>query len=1194
MQIKRIFNPLETIFDHPNPLTHQGADDMLIKIWSAEDGRLLATLRGHSSEISDIAVNFENTMLATGSLDKMIRVWCLKTTSPICVLTGHTAMITSLSFCPYARTDHRYLVSTSNDGSICFWKYSHSRQKFDPEPIKRVERVKQSAHLLCFSFSAGGSFLAVGSSDHYVRVYRVSSEREPIKILEIQPHLDQVDSLQFSYTGLRFISGSKDGTANIWTYERSEWHNKTLRMNETLPNQQLSQINPDQVAIKLKVTMVGWSLDDQYAITAANDHSIRVWESNNGRLKYVLTEHDDEVFVIETHPTDPRIFLSGGHDGKIFLWDLSTGKQIKKFYNGITGQGYGSIFDCKWSPDGSMFACTDSHGHVSIFTYERSDDKYKKVPDEVFFHTDYRPLIRDSNHYVIDEQTQCAPHLMPPPFLVDIDGNPYPPALQRLVPGREHCKDEDQLVPIVAIQNERGVNEILVPGENNPQPSGSGHQQQNLNNSFGMNNSLYQPNDHQPQPTIDDMIALMAQEHRAMHLVNEEHGYAANSSLSNLNGQQQQARLLAGPSSSATDQSSSNRPGVRRSGDVEGIRQSTRNYQSRDQNAFNIQKRRYVDPLSEDEVNWCHRKLAKYAQLEEETYLTESKRKPQPATAALKEMSEKGRVTRRKKQITLQRRGIRENVAHNANRSLLNNTIEEEPSNQSDDSDDASFSIGANDWHSSSSSENESDSSDTDWELNRNDPRSKRSKRKMKQRLAMNQANSSESDEPVHPARSSSRLNSRENEPSTSAGVPAKPTKSTRKSNAKIKEEREQNTVPGEIYRPPEWLTEVMPKRAPYFPQVHDELIYFKKGHGLYIEAVRNTKAYPLPNKIPLLNNRNIRDEQLVKVTDISYEIKPPTISIIELVALDDAGAETDERHAITYHDMKNVIDFLVPRMFYEQALRLNWKPTDRFRSIIDNQWWFGTVKEIGDHVSGDNSYKNSNFQNIRVLWDSKDEEAMCAWDLEPCTDRFPESHAQSLSITNEERERLMYQPKPGDWPEWGRDQECERLIKGLEKIMQQAWAESFNAPVDLNEYPDYGRLIAYPIDLSTIKTRLENRFYRNIAAVKFDVGYIERNARDFNMSHSAITLNARIVNYLVGEFIEKTWLDDPTTIIQQVHQNKNMFEEPDSEDEEDYRETRRGKKSIKNKNEPYWVTECKQLLSELVKFLGFLFCNFY
>ncbi len=65
----------------------------------------------------------------------------------------------------------------------------------------------------------------------------------------------------------------------------------------------------------------------------------------------------------------------------------------------------------------------------------------------MYFHTDYRPLIRDGNDYVLDEQTQQPPHLMPPPFLVDIDGNPHPPQLQRLVPGRETTENHAQLIP---------------------------------------------------------------------------------------------------------------------------------------------------------------------------------------------------------------------------------------------------------------------------------------------------------------------------------------------------------------------------------------------------------------------------------------------------------------------------------------------------------------------------------------------------------------------------------------------------------------------------------------------------------------------------------------------------------------------------------------------------------------------------
>ncbi|UYV80694.1 BRWD3 [Cordylochernes scorpioides] len=118
------------LFDRSGHYIFTGADDNLVKIWSAHDGRLLATMRGHSGEISDLAVNFENTVLASGSCDKMIRVWCLRSLAPIAILTSHTGMVTSVRFCPYPEGDPRYLISTGNDGCVCFWSYSPRTNTF--------------------------------------------------------------------------------------------------------------------------------------------------------------------------------------------------------------------------------------------------------------------------------------------------------------------------------------------------------------------------------------------------------------------------------------------------------------------------------------------------------------------------------------------------------------------------------------------------------------------------------------------------------------------------------------------------------------------------------------------------------------------------------------------------------------------------------------------------------------------------------------------------------------------------------------------------------------------------------------------------------------------------------------------------------------------------------------------------------
>ena len=41
-----------------------------------------------------------------------------------------------------------------------------------------------------------------------------------------------------------------------------------------------------------------------------------------------------------------------------------------------------------------------------------------------------------------------------------------------------------------------------------------------------------------------------------------------------------------------------------------------------------------------------------------------------------------------------------------------------------------------------------------------------------------------------------------------------------------------------------EWLSQVRPERIPYFPQLGDELIYFRQGHELYVRQVISFNIY--------------------------------------------------------------------------------------------------------------------------------------------------------------------------------------------------------------------------------------------------------------------------------------------------------------------------------------------------------------
>lgn len=88
----------------------------------------------------------------------------------------------------------------------------------------------------------------------------------------------------------------------------------------------------------------------------------------------------------------------------------------------------------------------------------------------------------------------------------------------------------------------------------------------------------------------------------------------------------------------------------------------------------------------------------------------------------------------------------------------------------------------------------------------------------------------------------------------------------------------------------------------------------------------------------------------------------------------------------------------------------------------------------------------------------------------------------------------------------------CRRLWNYLDQVTKLPAAEPFVNPVDVKAYPTYAQIVEYPVPLSMIKARLEQRFYRQIAGVKFDIRYILKNAEKFNEPGSQIVKQARLI----------------------------------------------------------------------------------
>ncbi|XP_029164784.1 PH-interacting protein isoform X2 [Nylanderia fulva] len=1096
------------LFDRTGKYIITGADDLLVKVWSSVDGRLLATFRGPSAEIMDIAVNFDNTLLAAGSLDRVLRVWCFQTMSPVAVLMGHTGMITSVNFCPIECNGVYYLVSTSTDGSVAFWSHTkkvNERAVFQTKPIQYHEKMRPGqAQMICASFSPGGAFMAAGSADHNVRVYTMLGDEGPRRVLEVESHSDTVDSIQWAHNGLKFISGSKDGTANVWHFEQQQWVHKQLLMATKLPGEPETE---DDTSKKAKVTMVCWDVSDEYVITAVNDCTLKVWNAKSGALMKVLRGHKDEVFVLESHPIDPRLILSAGHDGQLIIWDVLNSESIACFQNSVEGQGNCAIFDAKWSPDGTMLAATDSNGHLLMYGFGSGAEKLKTIPKELFFHTDYRPLIRDANNYVLDEQTQTAPHLMPPPFLVDVDGNPYPPTLQRLVPGRENCRGE-QLVPNIAV-GAGGMQEVI---EGLPEQ--------------------------EPRSNIDRLIEALAQRQN----INADGEVIGDDRENNI--AEQPIRQIASPRGS--------RAGLRREGNVEGVRQSSGNWQRDNTTPWNkpILARPMRLAFKETQI----KAVQSMAEMELENWRREMRRRPQPTSSTATNQGNIGsRLVNRKRNRTT-RHGYRTR----ATRDEEQEEEYENPDNTGTSASSASTNSNDSTAHEedlcSDSTTTDSSTEYSDWMadhgLNLEPP--KRSKRKPVKKRSV---------------------------------TPPSDTDRRRSKRPKKKGVQIANGVceVSDIYRPSEWLTEVIPRKAPYYPQMGDEIVYFRQGQKFYLDAVRNKKIYELSPRCEPWTKMNIRAQEFVKVVGIKYEIKPPRLCCLKLALMDEDGRLTGQNFTIKYHDMADVLDFLVLRQTFDMALARSWSEGDKFRCMIDDGWWMGQI--VGMEPL-DEEFSDSFFMCFRVRWDNGEYERMSPWDLEPVDEeRIPVEIGNSVPVLPEERQAILYQPHAEEWPMGDREATCRRIIRGLDQVMSLAIAEPFVVPVDLSLYPTYAYIVEYPIDLSTIKARFENHFYRRITSAQFDVRYLATNAEQFNEPHSHIVKKARIVTDLCLRIIKAPIdLDVPAV----YHQLNDTYHSSESETEVENKPSTSKQKSTSSRNlrsqqiSLDWKLACRQLLESL------------
>lgn len=108
-----------------------GSFDKTARLWDANTGQCIHTLKGHHTEIVCVAFNVQGTHVATGSMDNTAKLWDVDTGQQIASLEGHSAEIVSLNF----NTDGDKILTGSFDNTAKVWEVRRRGRKSVAKPL---------------------------------------------------------------------------------------------------------------------------------------------------------------------------------------------------------------------------------------------------------------------------------------------------------------------------------------------------------------------------------------------------------------------------------------------------------------------------------------------------------------------------------------------------------------------------------------------------------------------------------------------------------------------------------------------------------------------------------------------------------------------------------------------------------------------------------------------------------------------------------------------------------------------------------------------------------------------------------------------------------------------------------------------------------------------------------------------------
>ena len=273
-----------------------------IVLLSAKDGRTLATLRGHTSEIYDVSFSTDGRRLASASggywnPDKKgeLKIWDVAKRQLIADLTGFEGPVPNVDYSP----DGKLLAS-------CHWDKTSDIRIWDAATHKPLGILRGHITPHGAAFSRNGKAIASIDWTH-VRVWNLAGDA-------IGKHKNNL-AADVSYPGVCGVDFSPDGKTIALTCQKAGE-----------PTVALVDRAQHRIVQRVQGKRCLYSPDGRWLATWFIDR-IHLYDCHNrNRLAYALHKPADAQIDRFAFSPDVKTLIAGSTNGRVLAWDISQAK----------------------------------------------------------------------------------------------------------------------------------------------------------------------------------------------------------------------------------------------------------------------------------------------------------------------------------------------------------------------------------------------------------------------------------------------------------------------------------------------------------------------------------------------------------------------------------------------------------------------------------------------------------------------------------------------------------------------------------------------------------------------------------------------------------------------------------------------------------------------------------------------------